>query len=43
MKQQFTIYDDTTIETDKKFTLKFVVATNIISFFIGFGFHILLY
>jgi hypothetical protein len=42
LNQQFTIYDDAIIENDKKFTLKYIIITNIISFVIGIGFHSLL-
>jgi hypothetical protein len=39
----YTIYDDNTIGTsDKKYTLNFVIISNIVSFCIGFGFHYLL-
>ena len=39
LNQQFTIYDDAIIENDKKFTLKYIIITNIISFVIGIGFY----
>ena len=42
LNQQFTIYGDAFIENDKKFTLKYIIITNIISFVIGIGFHPLL-
>jgi len=39
----YNIYDDNTIgPSDEKFTLKYIVITNIVSFCIGYGVHYLL-
>ena len=35
------ILDDPEYNDDKKYTLKFVILTDIICFLIGFGFHYL--
>jgi len=41
--EQFTIYDNMIPKKeDKKYSLRYLIATNLISFSIGIGFHYLL-
>lgn len=41
MKEGFTIYDNSPKIPDKKYSLRYLIITNIFSFFIGLGFHYL--
>jgi len=37
--EQFTIYDNVLQKEDKKYSLRYLIVSNLISFSIGIGFH----